>query len=93
MMRNWYIRLFWNFWLYPEFSLAYTRAKQMQKDLLVQGGLLGVYDSKFSIFVAQNFTDMRERKEITGADGGPIILEVGPIAIPRVAGTGGEIEE
>lgn len=49
---------------YPQFSEAYKRAQQLQKDLLVENGLQGAYQSNFAIFVAQNFTDMRDKKDI-----------------------------
>ncbi len=45
--------------VHPRFGDAYVRAKQLEKDFLVKNGLSGRFDSRFSIFVAQNFTDMR----------------------------------
>lgn len=59
---------------YPEFSDAYTRAKALQKKILVVNGLEGRYDAKFAIFTAKNITDMRDitGHELTGKDGAPI---------------------
>lgn len=56
--------------LYPEiisnwrqrhasFSKALMRAKSIQKNSLVQGAIAGVYDSKFSQFLACNITDYK----------------------------------
>jgi hypothetical protein len=44
---------------HPDFANAVTRVKAWQKQLLIQGGIMGVYDSKFAQFVAINVTDMR----------------------------------
>lgn len=48
---------------HPEFSAAYARAKALQKDILVENGLQGLYNGPFAIFVAQNFTDMKQKEE------------------------------
>lgn len=48
---------------YPEFSEAYTHAKALQKDILIQNGIRGLYNPQFAIFVAKNCTDMREQKK------------------------------
>lgn len=48
----------------PEFLDAYARAKDCQKEILVQNGLLGNYEKTFAIFTAKNVTDMREKQEI-----------------------------
>lgn len=49
--------------VHPEFSAAYMRAKQLQKDILIENGLQGAYNGPFAIFVATNFTDMRQKNE------------------------------
>jgi len=54
----------------PEFSTAYARAKMMQKNFLIQAGLSGVYNAQFTVFVAKNVTDMRDKQDI--AIDGPI---------------------
>lgn len=43
---------------------AVSKAKQLQKNILVQNGLMGYYDAGFAKFVASNFTDMKEKQEI-----------------------------
>ena len=50
--------------IYPDFSYAYMRAKELQKDILIQNGLLGLYNSQFATFVAINCTDMRNKTEV-----------------------------
>lgn len=47
--------------VHPEFSAAYMRGKQIQKEILVSNGLLGLYNGSFAQFVARNFTDMEDR--------------------------------
>lgn len=49
---------------YPEFSAALTRAKEIQKDILVQNGLFGNYEKTFAKFVAVNVTDMSDKSEV-----------------------------
>jgi hypothetical protein len=48
---------------YPGFINAYNKAKDLQKDYLVQQGLLGRYNTPFAIFTAKNITDMRDVRE------------------------------
>jgi len=61
-----------------EFFTAYTRAKEMQKDILIQNGIKGLYNPQFTQFVATNCTDMRIKSEVahTGADGKPLTVIV-----------------
>jgi len=47
-----------------EFQEAYARAKESQKDFLIQAGCLGVYNSHFAIFTAKNITDMRDSSDL-----------------------------
>jgi hypothetical protein len=56
-----------------EFSKTYTRAKELQKYFLIENGLNGCYNANFAIFVSKNITDMRDRQELTGADGKDLI--------------------
>jgi hypothetical protein len=49
---------------YPEFSAAYKIAKNIQKEFIVQNGLKGFYPSNFAIFVATNFTDMKDQQAV-----------------------------
>lgn len=59
-------------WLkkHPEFSDAYKKAKDLQKDILIQNGLVGAYDKTFAIFVAKNVTDMSDKVETDITSGG-----------------------
>ncbi len=45
---------------FPGFSDAMSTVKQMQKDTLIQGALLNVYNSRFAIFFAKNNLGMTE---------------------------------
>lgn len=49
---------------HPEFLTAYEKAEQLQKDILVQNGLIGGYTAQFAMFVGKNFTDMKDKQEI-----------------------------
>jgi|GEM_PF-1269475 len=55
-----------NEWLkhHDEFSDAYARAKDYQKEILIQNGLFGNYEKTFAVFTAKNVTDMRDKHEI-----------------------------
>lgn len=46
------------------FSASYKRAKGLQKDMIIDLGLRGLYNATFSIFTAKNVTDMRDKGEI-----------------------------
>jgi len=46
-----------------EFLEAFTRAKELQKDFLIQAGLMGLYNPIFAKFTAINITDMRDVQE------------------------------
>lgn len=50
-------------WLkkYPALSSAFSSAKQLQKDQIIQLGLMGFYKEGFAKFVALNVTDMKDR--------------------------------
>lgn len=56
---------------HEEFSDAIKKAEDIQKDILIQNALVGCYDRTFSIFVAKNVTDMRDKQELehTSPDG------------------------
>lgn len=49
---------------YEGFSDTYKRAKGLQKNFLIQNGLLGLYPSNFAIFVATRITDMRRNPPV-----------------------------
>lgn len=48
---------------HKEFEEAYTRAKELQKDFLLQNGLQGLYNPIFAKFTAINITDMIDSQE------------------------------
>lgn len=48
---------------HEEFLLAIKKSQQLQKEMLVQLGLSGDYEKVFAIFVAKNFTDMKDKNE------------------------------
>lgn len=56
---------------HPEFLDAIKKAEDLQKDILIQNGLIQSYDKTFAIFVAKNVTDMSDKKELdhTSSDG------------------------
>lgn len=49
---------------HPEFFDAIKKAEDLQKDILIQNGLVQAYDKTFAIFVAKNVTDMKDKQEI-----------------------------
>jgi hypothetical protein len=53
---------------FPEFSSAYIRAKELQKAFLINNGILGLYNPQFTIFVAKNVTDMRDKQQVEFPD-------------------------
>ena len=44
--------------MFLEFS---DKAKDLQKEVLIQNGMAGLYDKTFAIFTAKNVTDMRDK--------------------------------
>jgi len=62
----------------PDFSDAYKIARQLQESVLVEGATAGVYNANFSIFTAKNVLGWRDKteQEITGAAGGPLLMQV-----------------
>jgi hypothetical protein len=52
----------------PDFLDAIKRAKDIQKEILIQNGLLGAYDRTFAIFTAKCVTDMRENAPVQDDD-------------------------
>ena len=50
--------------VHQEFSVAYKKAKQLQKNFLMQNGLAGLYNAAAFCFVAKNCTDMRDKVEM-----------------------------
>lgn len=60
---------------YPEFLTAYKKLKDTQKRFLVVNGLRGYYKENYSIFVSQNFTDMRDKIEHSGDQERPLVVK------------------
>ncbi len=50
--------------VYPAFSASYKKAKALQKEFLIENGLLGLYNPAFAIFTAKNITDMRNEDKV-----------------------------
>ncbi|MDD5010502.1 MAG: terminase small subunit [Phycisphaerae bacterium] len=50
--------------VYPEFSDAYKKAKELQREHLITCGLQGLFPAAAFIFTAKNLTDMRDKTEI-----------------------------
>lgn len=50
--------------IYPEFSDAYARAHELQKEFIVQNGTSGLLNPHFTMFVAKNITDMRDVQHV-----------------------------
>lgn len=53
----------------PDFLCAIKKAENLQKDILIQNGLIQAYDKTFAIFVAKNVTDMSDKKELEITEG------------------------
>ena len=49
---------------HADFSVAYRKAKDLQKNFLNDCALLWLYDSGYSKFVAINCTDMKDKSEV-----------------------------
>lgn len=49
---------------HPEFSHAFTQAKDLQKWFLIENGLNSCYNPIFAKFTAINITDMRDKIEV-----------------------------
>lgn len=50
--------------VHPEFSVAYSKAKQLQETHLVQNTICGLYNSPFAIFTAKNILGWRDQQDI-----------------------------
>lgn len=46
--------------VHPEFSEAYSTAKRLQKDMLMQNGLNGSYNAGYATYLSKCITDLRE---------------------------------
>jgi hypothetical protein len=50
--------------VHPEFSDAYTRAREMQSEHLLQCGFMGLSDATMTKFAAVNLTDLRDKTDL-----------------------------
>lgn len=50
--------------VHPEFSDAFTRAKELQAEMLHGNTLKGLYNSQYGQFAAKNITEWRDKVEI-----------------------------
>jgi hypothetical protein len=55
---------------HPEFIRAYRRCKQLQENMLINNALRGHYQSNFAIFVAKNYSNMRDQTQTDVTSGG-----------------------
>jgi len=53
---------------YPDFEDAMGRCQAIIEDILVTNGLLGLYDSRLTIFAGKNYTGLRDIKELVNLD-------------------------
>lgn len=54
---------------YKEFSDTYSICKDLQKDMLNDLAMRGFYNPTYTIFVAQNITDMKNRQIVDTSEG------------------------
>ena len=57
----------------PEFSQALKAAKDMQEAKLFRLGIAKKYSTAMAIFALKNVAGWRDKSEITGADGKPLL--------------------
>ena len=81
---------------YPEWVVAYAHAKTLQKDILIENGLNGLYNSQAFIFTAKNITDMvdKQTQSLEDKDGNSILTHV--IVVPgfsRIESKNGSTKE
>lgn len=55
---------------HPEFSEAYKRCKELQKEFIQECLLMGVYSGGAAVFAAKNMTDMRDKTEVDHTNDG-----------------------
>ncbi|MBR6099198.1 hypothetical protein IKP85_05565 [bacterium] len=53
---------------HPEFEHAYIQCRELQKDMLNDLAMRGFYNPTYTIFVAKNITDMKDRQEPLSED-------------------------
>ncbi len=60
----------------PEFSKALKVAKDMQESKLFRMGLSKKHSTSMAIFALKNVSGWRDKSEITGADGKPLLESI-----------------
>lgn len=65
----------------PEFSASYARAREVQQDLLMQGGMSGAYQSGFATLAAKNILGWKDKVE---SDNTHVIREVDTAALDAI---------
>lgn len=53
---------------YPQFSVAYKRAKQLQREFVVETALKGVHNGNFSIFMMKNVCKWQDKEDPAWTD-------------------------
>ncbi len=56
------------------FSVAHARAKELQEERIAFGGFTEKYNAQMAIFTLKNVANWRDKSELTGAEGGPLII-------------------
>jgi hypothetical protein len=54
---------------FPDFRTAYKKAKELQKQFLIENGLNGNYNAAAFCFTAKNITDMRDQAAVVQPTG------------------------
>lgn len=64
--------------VHKNFSASYNRAKNIQKAKLIEGGMVGKFNSQFAKFVAINCHGMTEKQELNigGQDDNKLEVEI-----------------
>lgn len=69
--------------IYEELGGALKKAKEIQKEILIMGGLDGRFNPTAFIFTAKNITDMRDKTETDVTSGGKVIPILGGLSVSK----------
>lgn len=72
-----------------EFFGCYKRAKEIQKEMIILGGMKGYWNPTFTIFTAKNITDMRDSIDHTTKGEK---MNLGVVMLPSREGTENTLE-
>jgi hypothetical protein len=67
----------------PEFFHAYSRARDLQAANMIEGGMAGTYSGAFTVLAAKNLIAWRDKQELTGANGDPLVPAATTITVVR----------